>query len=392
MLLSFALFSSFWATAAGVTSSAELKEQLLAAYDRDKWPGWSATAPQPTVVSVQYYINSLWGIDQKKQQFTAEVYFRAWWTDERLAYNASLMGEVQFDQDVKRLWLPDFYWPNSRGMHHDESLLEVYPSGGIWWSQRKRITFTCPMYFHNLPYDTQSCFMTVSTYADKASQAQLEWRYLDNVADGLQLVNNNEWDIGDAAKGTKKVVEYAGGIKYDELYAQISFKRQSGSGAIWPCVLFVAISYCGFWINPAAAPGRITLAVICVLIVLTNLLSEMSGYPQISYAVWLRSFMTGCLIFNLVAVFEYPVVNFGMTLRSKLEAEKKSIKEGPSLDELVNSEAPETPAPEPLYKRLREPLAKQFCALDFYFRGLFPLSFLIFAIAMAIWEPPHPDS
>ena len=55
----------------------------------------------------------------------------------------------------------------------------------------------------------------------------------------------------------------------------------------------------------AAAPGRITLAVICVLITINSYYSVMSTLPNVSYPVWLLTFLFGSALFNVAAFVEY---------------------------------------------------------------------------------------
>ena len=90
---------------------------------------------------------------------------------------------------------------------------------------------------------------------------------------------------------------------------------------------FVILSYLGCWINPAAAPGRIALAILMVLIVANQMASVESSLPKMSYSVWLLDFMSGCLLFNISCFLIYVIVNFGMQENAKLQGLLKADKE-----------------------------------------------------------------
>merc|ERR1719293_23215 len=72
------------------------------------------------------------------------------------------------------------------------------------------------------------------------------------------------------------------------------------------------LSYCGYWINPAAAPGRVALAMIAVLATIAHRGSVMHHFPAVSYMIWADSYIIMNLGFGFIAVICYAAVNFGM--------------------------------------------------------------------------------
>lgn len=63
--------------------------------------------------------------------------------------------------------------------------------------------------------------------------------------------------------------------------------------------LLVLLSYLGSWISRAAAPGRIALGIISILIVANNYQSVRSSLPNVTYSVFMMDFLLGALIFNV---------------------------------------------------------------------------------------------
>ena len=64
--------------------------------------------------------------------------------------------------------------------------------------------------------------------------------------------------------------------------------------------LIVLLSYLGSWIAPTAAPGRIALGIISILIVANNYQSVQRSLPKVAYNVFMMDFLLGALVFNVV--------------------------------------------------------------------------------------------
>ena len=103
--------------------------------------------------------------------------------------------------------------------------------------------------------------------------------------------------------------------------ACIKFRRLTASYNI-DClfaVLFVLMSYMGSWINPSAAPGRIAVAIISVLIVANNYNSVKDRLPPVAYNVFFMDFLLGCAFFNAATFVLYALTNFGMSTDAEIE-------------------------------------------------------------------------
>ena len=89
-------------------------------------------------------------------------------------------------------------------------------------------------------------------------------------------------------------------------------------------ILFVVVSYCGFWIAPAAAPARVALALICLLTAHNHYTHTIKESPPVTYSVWMWDFLFGCLIFETLTIIEYGFVNYGMKVDALLVQLKKA--------------------------------------------------------------------
>ena len=214
--------------------------------------------------------------------------------------------------------------------HLDGELLYIYPSGRILWSRQGRLTLRCNMlaaagtqtfciglrapswesaelrdrHFGRLPYDDQNCLFLVGLWSETANDVMLTWKDLRTPL-GASLESfisvGGEWHVNQIS-ATNLLDAYPAG-SYSYAKACITLRRKSARNRrrlILACI-FVMIAYCGFWISPAAAPGRIALGVITVLIVINNTNSVQSELPKVPYSVWLMEFLFGCAVFNIAA-------------------------------------------------------------------------------------------
>ena len=83
-------------------------------------------------------------------------------------------------RDADELWTPDIYYEksieNKLGQESDGDLVEVYPSGRVWWSQRARLTMSCKMFFNRMPYDRQCCNFLMGMWSQTAEEVEIHWR------------------------------------------------------------------------------------------------------------------------------------------------------------------------------------------------------------------------
>ena len=326
----------------------EVEDRLLENYSRNCNPTLAASQragkllgvcgdhPKATEIEVQIYVHRLSHIDQKEGTFEIEGYFRMWWNDSRLRFNGTKDGgcedKLHYTVDAgqpPKLWVPDVYFENSRqnhlGLPNDGTLLESYPDGGVFMSQRLRLTVNCAMNLGRLPWDRQICGVNVGVFSETAKQVQLAWtsKNFEGALANLDKQSLSEWYILNASSQVSS--RERAGANYSLLKADFILERHSASleKIIWKSVMFVMISWLGFWIDAHAAPARVTLAILMVLIVVTKMESVAGGLPDVGYHIWLLDFQLGCLIFNVASFVIYVLVNLGLQNADKLNSLKK---------------------------------------------------------------------
>ena len=126
-------------------------------------------------------------VDEAKQIFTLDCYFRQFWTDERLIFNHSQVEELamnwQFLSKVGmapvclktrlnmsvQIWRPDTYFMNGQASYLHKfavpnRFIRISPNGRISFSQRLTITARCHMNLRKFPLDSQSCPLDIASF------------------------------------------------------------------------------------------------------------------------------------------------------------------------------------------------------------------------------------
>ena len=87
----------------------------------------------------------------------------------------------------------------------------------------------------------------------------------------------------------------------------------------------VFISWLGFLIDPSSTPARVTLGVVTVLVVLQNWMALSASLPRDVSNTWLGRFTLGSFLFNVFAIAELVLVNFGLQAHKWLEAQRAFV-------------------------------------------------------------------
>ena len=151
----------------------------------------------------------------------------------------------------------------------------ISATGDVFWTQRMRLTLSCPMDFWTMPYDEHDCPIKFGLYRSTASQVIVRWKNTSGTQEAVVFdegITMSHWFAShDCSDSQSKIVSYAGNSdSYSSSVAYVKIARQNSAMITFvliPSLLFVIASYSSFYINPAAAPGRIALGFLCFLMV-----------------------------------------------------------------------------------------------------------------------------
>jgi len=309
----------------GGSDPEELIGQLTAApYSRLVRP--DSEGP-PTKVATQLYLESLNAVDEKGNMVEASGYWRMTWTDQRLNYTSvedggcfdelylPLQGAGSIPLKSPDAWVPDLYFTSALTESYGSNFFAVYPDGSVYVSVRFKHSFKCVMNFVRMPFDSQICTIEILSYTEDASMVELAAK--DDIGivlpeAGVRLPawtvvkTDHRFDMlqfgtGDSAK------------LWHSLKLDVVLERSSGYHIVNDVlygVLFVAMSWTGFFVARTNAPARVALSLLPVLTMLNHIRGVQAQLPRVSEMTWLGAFLLISLIYNIVAVLEYGVVSF----------------------------------------------------------------------------------
>ena len=427
---------------AAVVSTGFYQVALPEGYDAGAAPSLALCDSKPTTVLAQMYVAKMHSVNERKETIELEGYFRLWWNDTRLSHSGGTCGAVDGASttavgreyaSAKGIWTPDVYFgnalKNTLGGDQDRiegEMLTLSPTGEVFWSQRARLQVDCPMNFWRMPWDVQHCKLELGLYRSRADRVTIEWK--NEYKNGTGQPFGWVWGAAPLSAwqeiplpAVNKLHVYSTGT-FSSATAHVDLKRKDTAlmyFAMVPSVLFVVAQYSGFFIHYGAAPARVALGFLCTLMLLNNLNAVRQQLPaglSLMYedrGSWMLAFMYGCMIFNILAFLEFPLVNYGQTAHAEIEKEEKEKKakqvassnSGVASGDVQltgdgTSPSTATRAPGGQIKLVRQATrsleavdakrntlkrnAAKFRNMDRTCRWLFPLAFIIYVIAMTI--------
>ncbi|CAL1290569.1 unnamed protein product [Larinioides sclopetarius] len=119
-----------------------LIDKLLVDYDKMAWP--TIGTNQPTLVTVNIYINSLGSVSAGNMDFGMDIYLRQSWVDPRLQLRKFGVNEtitLNGEDLIDEIWTPDIFFRNLKsGNFHSmtvpNKLIKLSPDGRILFSMR----------------------------------------------------------------------------------------------------------------------------------------------------------------------------------------------------------------------------------------------------------------
>ncbi|XP_066967110.1 glutamate-gated chloride channel alpha-like isoform X1 [Macrobrachium rosenbergii] len=305
-------------------------------YDRHLAPKNKDGGPVTIYLSVM--ISSVNEVNEKDMELILGVFFRTSWTDPRLIVPKDLFNETteslvlsqEFIRDLK-LWLPDPYIERVKKIETASMLqpfvgAKLHKNGKILISQMFTITLSCPMFFQDFPFDTQTCYLEIASYFYGIKDVTFGW-HLYGIAtskDIPALLGDYEFEFKVQNTTVCMVPEYVTG-NYPCLKAFMRFKRRFKNyliGVYVPSLLFVAVAWASFFWPPEAVPARTVLLITCLLTMISLYSGVQAVTPPANYTRAIDVWFFACILAVAMALFQYAVI---LQLRCKqLQAPEQS--------------------------------------------------------------------
>lgn len=247
----------------------------------------------PTDVTLRLYVNDIISIQDARQSFTADVFFRADWQDSRLTHP----GPDPCVAAPGQIWTPSLQLINRRVLDSIKAPeFLVAPSGAVTMVVRSYGEFSFRADLSDFPFDQQELtFNIVSSYG-KGDVRLLTGPELMGMAEALSVAN---WTIQMA--GSRSLTEYVQPVdKYlVRLDMVLRAKRLTGYYTwqqLLPLFLVVMMTWVVFWIPQEHVAPRVGLAATAMLTLIAYRFAMSAVLPPIAYLTRLDVFIIGASI------------------------------------------------------------------------------------------------
>uniref|UniRef100_A0A8C3MPB3 Gamma-aminobutyric acid receptor subunit pi n=1 Tax=Geospiza parvula TaxID=87175 RepID=A0A8C3MPB3_GEOPR len=250
------------------------------------------------------------------QDYTATIFLRQRWTDERLCFDGnkslSLDGRL-----VEMLWVPDtFIVDSKKSFLHDVTvenrLIRIYPNGTVLYAIRITTTVSCSMDLTKYPMDKQTCTLQLESWGYNINDVMFYWTRGNDSVRGLDTLQLAQYTVEDHFTSVTEAVYETG--RYPKLVFHFELKRNILYFILEtyvPSILLVVLSWVSFWISQSSVPARICIGVTTVLTMTTLMMGARTSLPNANCFIKAIDVYLGiCFSFIFGALLEYAVTHF----------------------------------------------------------------------------------
>jgi len=292
----------------------------------------------PVLVELNLSVRSIGPVNEKKQDFFIDCYFRQSWRDKRLAFNNTEVDFLPMNwQSLNTIWKPDTFFVNGKKskMHKitvPNKFLRITPDGHVSYSQRLTIHARCRMHLLKFPLDSQICPLWISSYGYASRDILYQWKQPSGVSvdvDSTAQFHIEKYEKGITNNITLRLIE--SGFRNDSVaFLHFFFERQIGFFLLQiytPLLVIVMCSWVAFWIVKTDAPARCGLGITTILSVTKIGFGGGKGKPQVGYPTAMDVFVIICLMSVFAALCEFAIINFISVTLSRRKAREQEMKE-----------------------------------------------------------------
>uniref|UniRef100_A0A4W5M5Z0 Gamma-aminobutyric acid receptor subunit pi n=1 Tax=Hucho hucho TaxID=62062 RepID=A0A4W5M5Z0_9TELE len=270
----------------------------------------------PVTVGMSLDIASIDTISEINMDYTATIFLRQRWTDERLVFegNKSLSLDGRL---VELLWVPDtFIVDSKKSFLHDitveNRLIRIFPNGTVLYALRITTTVACNMDLTKYPMDKQTCTLQLESWGYNINDVMFYWTRGNESVSGLDTLRLAQYTIEDHYTSASEAIYETG--HYPKLIFHFELKRSILYFILEtyvPSSLLVVLSWVSFWISQSSVPARICIGVTTVLTMTTLMMGARTSLPNANCFIKAIDVYLGiCFSFIFGALIEYAVAHF----------------------------------------------------------------------------------
>ncbi|XP_018424749.1 PREDICTED: gamma-aminobutyric acid receptor subunit pi [Nanorana parkeri] len=293
----------------------------------------------PVTVGMSLDIASIDTISEINMDYTATIFLRQRWTDERLIFegNKSLSLDGRL---VELLWVPDtFIVDSKKSFLHDitveNRLIRIYPNGTVLYALRITTTVACSMDLTKYPMDKQTCTLQLESWGYNINDVMFYWTRGNDSVRGLNTLRLAQYTVEDHYTSVSEAVYETG--RYPKLVFHFDLKRNILYFILEtyvPSILLVVLSWVSFWISQSSVPARICIGVTTVLTMTTLMMGARTSLPNANCFIKAIDVYLGiCFSFIFGALLEYAIAHFCTFQRlDQRKAAQKDLEEEEEID------------------------------------------------------------
>ncbi|XP_063078175.1 gamma-aminobutyric acid type A receptor subunit zeta, partial [Engraulis encrasicolus] len=270
----------------------------------------------PVTVGMSLDIASIDTISEINMDYTATIFLRQRWTDERLVFqgNKSLSLDGRL---VELLWVPDtFIVDSKKSFLHDitveNRLIRIFPNGTVLYALRITTTVACNMDLTKYPMDRQTCTLQLESWGYNVKDVVFYWTRGNASVSGLDTLQLAQYTLEDYYTSESEAVYETG--NYPKLIFHFRLKRSILYFILEtyvPSSALVVLSWVSFWISQSSVPARICIGVTTVLTMTTLMMGARTSLPNANCFIKAIDVYLGiCFSFIFGALIEYAVAHF----------------------------------------------------------------------------------
>ncbi|XP_056385309.1 gamma-aminobutyric acid receptor subunit pi-like [Hyla sarda] len=292
----------------------------------------------PVTVGMSLDIASIDTISEINMDYTATIFLRQRWTDERLCFegNKSLSLDGRL---VELLWVPDtFIVDSKKSFLHDitveNRLIRIYPNGTVLYALRITTTVACSMDLTKYPMDKQTCTLQLESWGYNINDVMFYWTRGNDSVKGLNTLRLAQYTVEDHYTSVSEAVYETG--RYPKLVFHFDLKRNILYFILEtyvPSILLVVLSWVSFWISQSSVPARICIGVTTVLTMTTLMMGARTSLPNANCFIKAIDVYLGiCFSFIFGALLEYAIAHFCTLHPRDLKNIIKDLEEDDDID------------------------------------------------------------
>jgi len=280
-------------------------------------------------------------VKDRDQTLKIPMYFTVSWEDSRLDVNQNHksweenttgpLGEITEDvQTINSLWTPSLEIYGLEEFSTNKVLgemagLRITKSKLIKYDIKTTITISCQMDFTEYPFDKHICYFQVGSYFFDKDAVTCNSEFIDPTITNKNTRKLQHYITYKELSEGKRTVSLRTGV-YAACGFEIHLDRKQ-EPLIWqvylPCCLFVTVSWISFIIDPKVVPGRMSLLVILLLVIINVFNNVKSTSPSTGsrYLNAVETFIITCIFSIFSAIIEYAIVYSIISLRTEDPAE-----------------------------------------------------------------------